>query len=386
MKKILTLLSMVTISISTASASVACLPAQAKINTTFDNLIGKDIDKSNAVDTSEDPANHFGVSNFYTLGDSLSDNGGLVTIAKDELGVDAKMSGEYKNGFSNGLRTAELINQKLNFSADSFKSSNLIHQADVDYKGKKSWGRNYSVGGATAYEGSGLASQLLMGKTGIYKQAVALVQQQVINENDLFFIEIGGNDLFALADARDDLNAQADIMNNAIENIKKCFYTLINNGAKKIIFASPPDILLTPRYNNKNTEKPYTEDDLNKIKLLCQEFDSKLSNLITKINKETNDVIKTYNLYSELKNILDEFKKTTPNANIENNLCTSTAFDLGSLDLTNIDINATVRKEYQVNNIDEFFFIDQVHPTAAGHKFVADKIWNLLSQLGLINI
>ncbi|AKX34181.1 lipolytic enzyme, GDSL family [Spiroplasma litorale] len=394
MKKLLTLISVFAISSTSATSVISCVPQQAPIN--LDNTAGLSIDKRNAKDTSVDKETHHGVSNFYTLGDSLSDNGGLAAVAYDELGVKVKITGLYDNGFSNGLRVAELINKKLGFDkdeVDTFKSSNLIHDADLNLNNDKVWGRNYSIGGATAYESSDLTAKLLMGNTGIYKQAQALVKQQVIKDDDLFLIEIGGNDLFALAGARNNFNQQSSIMKNAIENISNCLYTLLNNGAKKILFIKPPDINLTPGYNNKNNDdfEQFSEADLSKIDKLCKEFDSNITKVINKVNEQFNDVVKTYNLYTELKNILAGFKETIgEGANVESNFAKSTAFDLAKLDLSNLEINATVAEKFKEayekdkTIIDKFFFIDKVHPTSSGHKYVSEIVWKLLISSGLI--
>ncbi|AOG60000.1 lipolytic enzyme, GDSL family [Spiroplasma helicoides] len=378
MKKILTLLSVIALSSTSAVSAVACTPAQMDVDL-GSSIIGTNINKANAKDLSVNPDTHHGVSNFFTLGDSLSDNGGLVTIAQDELGVTPKITGEYKNGFSNGLRTVELINNmifdKEKESVDTFKASNLIHSADIDYKkdesstAEKVWGRNYSVGGATAADAGGLFGQLLMKNTGIYKQAQALVQQQVINEKDLFVVEIGGNDLFGLAAAQDDYNAQRTIMTSAIDNIRNALFTLVNNGAKRILFLTPPDILLTPGHKG---------DDKVKVGNLCKEFDAKIAEVVKEVNAKYADTLEVYNLYQKLQEILDGFKKGNPNANITDKFCISTAFDLAELDLTNLEIKATRAEGNEEKNIDDYFFIDDVHPTAAGHKYVSKIIWDLL--------
>ncbi|AKU79776.1 SGNH/GDSL hydrolase family protein [Spiroplasma turonicum] len=407
MKKLLTILSVFTISASFSTTVVSCMPQQTEINFDFDPMVGKNIDKSKAIDTSVDPEKHHGVSNFFTLGDSLSDNGGLVTIAKDEVGVnvnippdDGKGSNLYNNGFSNGKRVAELINNKLGFDDNTFKPSNLIHSADVEYKNENNetftaWGRNYSVGGATAYESSGLMSTLLMGNTGIYKQAQAVVKQHQIKETDLFLVEIGGNDLFALADARDNYTQQKNIMKNALENIKNCLLTLVNNGAKRILFITPPDILLTPGYNGEDPSNPdnrYTNpEDKIKINLLTKQFDDGIRNIVNNINTNNENVISIYNLYTNLKLILDGFKTTADSINVNDNFTDSSAFDLGSMDLSNIQIKATVLEKYKEaylkdkSYVDKFFFIDKVHPTAAGHKYVSNIVWDLLKDKNLIN-
>ncbi|WP_339020248.1 SGNH/GDSL hydrolase family protein [Spiroplasma endosymbiont of Atherix ibis] len=250
MKKLLSLIASLSFLTTTSSAVLSCIPQSDEINFKFDKNIGTQFDKRNAKDTSDDKSNHIGFSNFFTLGDSLSDQGGLVTIAKDELEVNLKISGEYKGWFSNGPTTASLINSKLNFSTQEFGSSNLVHKSDINRNNEKVWGKNYSIGGATAYEQGGIAS-ILMGNTGIYKQAKSLVEQQVIHQDDLFFVEIGGNDMFAILDNLNDSKKREEIMQDALENIKNALYTLLNNGVKKIIFLTPPDMTLIPKYNKK---------------------------------------------------------------------------------------------------------------------------------------
>lgn len=377
MKKILGFLSSVSLTVSTASSVIACTPIQANVSFEKDYTIGKNLDKSNAKDTSSDPEKHFGFSNFFTLGDSLSDNYGLTTIIKDELGANAKMTGEYKEGFSNGPTAARLVNSALGFSSEEFVTSNIIHKADVTnekYKDTKVWGKNYSIGGATAFVSDGVAGKLLMGNTGIYKQAQALVQQQVINDKDLFFIEIGGNDLFEMLKNINDYNHQVSVMNQALENIKNAFYTLLNNGARRIVFAAPPKMTIIPRFNKENDEVKKNIERVNK------EFDVKISKIVKKINESFGDVILEYNLYLELENILNGFKKEIGNdANTTDALCTSNAFNLGDMDFSNIELNAQI-KDGNNGKGDNFFFIDEVHPTKKGHEYVSKIFIDIVKE------
>ncbi|WP_342274763.1 SGNH/GDSL hydrolase family protein [Spiroplasma endosymbiont of Cantharis lateralis] len=365
MKKLLAILSSVSLLTVSTSAVVSCIPTATEINFDFDKNIGTQFDTRFAKDTSDDKSNHKGFSNFFTLGDSLSDQGGLQTIGKDQFNIEIKMSGEYVGGFSNGLTTAALINEELDFSKEEFKSSNLIHKPDIDLNGEKVWGKNYSVGGATAYDSSG-ATALLLGNTGIYKQAQTLVEQQKIHEDDLFLVEIGGNDMFAILDNLNNSNKREEIMQSALLNIKNALYTLLNNGAKKIVFLSPPDMTLIPRYYKANQ----TNKEI--IKIIGDDFNYEISKIIKKANKMFNDSILFFDLYTRFGEITQEFQNSGPNKNITEELSDATSPDLSGIDLTNFELKATVKPE-NVGKEEDFFFLDYVHPTKNGHKF-AKKI------------
>ncbi|AUB31681.1 SGNH/GDSL hydrolase family protein [Spiroplasma floricola] len=372
MKKLLSIIASLSFITTTASAVVSCIPQSDEINFNFDKNIGTQFDKRNAKDTSDDKNKHMGFSNFFTLGDSLSDQGGLVTIAKDELNVNVKMSGEYKGGFSNGPTTAALINNKLNFSTKEFGSSNLIHKADIDHNNQKVWGKNYSIGGATAYEQGGLAS-LLMGNTGIYKQAQALIEQQIIHSDDLFLVEIGGNDMFAILDNVNDSKKREEIMQGALENIKNALYTLLNNGARNIIFLSPPDMTLIPKYNKKS------QSDKDIIKFIGDDFNYEITKMIINANKNYNNSILHFDLYGRFEEMLNEFKSLNSSKNISDELCDSTMPNLSDVEFDNLEVKATV-KSGNKGKEDDFFFIDFVHPTKVGHEFAKDFIFKEIEK------
>ncbi|AUM62709.1 SGNH/GDSL hydrolase family protein [Spiroplasma monobiae] len=368
MKNILAIVASLSFITTSSLAVLSCTPNPDEINFNFDKNIGKNFDTRNAKDTSDDKSKHMGFSNFFTLGDSLSDQGGLVMIAKDELKVDVKLSGMYNGGFSNGPTTVTLINRKLNFTDKEFSSSNLVHAEDIDRENKKVWGKNYSIGGATAYDQGGLGA-LLMGNTGIYKQSQALVQQQIIHENDLFVVEIGGNDMFAIIDNVKDVNKRFDIMQDALKNIKNSLYTLLNNGAKKIVFLTPPDMTLIPKYKNKS------KSDKDIIKMLGNDFDCEITKIINKANKVYGDSILHFDLYGRFKEILNEFKKENSNNNVIDELCDSSMPDLSSgIDPKNLEVKAIIKKGNEGKE-DNYFFLDFVHPTKVGHELAMKFIF-----------
>ncbi|ALD66465.1 SGNH/GDSL hydrolase family protein [Spiroplasma cantharicola] len=372
MKKLLLTLSSISLLTVSSSTVIACIPNATDINFDFDKNIGTQFDTRNAKDTSDDKTKHKGFSNFFTLGDSLSDQGGLQTIVKDQFNINLRMSGEYIGGFSNGLTTAALINQELAFSTQEFKSSNLVHKPEIELNQQKVWGKNYSVGGATAYETKG-ATSLLLGNTGIYKQAQALVEQQVIHDDDLFLVEIGGNDMFAILDNLNNSNKREEIMQNALLNIKNALYTLLNNGAKKLVFLSPPDMTLIPRYYKINQATKEI------IKMIGDDFNYEISKIIKIANKMYNDSILFFDLYTRFSEITQEFKNSGANKNITEELCDSTTSDLSGIDITNFELKATV-KEKNVGKEEDFFFLDYVHPTKNGHQFAKKIIFNEIEK------
>ncbi|WP_031543192.1 SGNH/GDSL hydrolase family protein [Mesoplasma photuris] len=82
MKILLSLLGVVALGTTTAVTVVAAMPN--RFTADADKMVGMGIDKSNAVEQ-EDLVNDLGFTNFYTIGDSLSDRGGLSSLVGGAL-------------------------------------------------------------------------------------------------------------------------------------------------------------------------------------------------------------------------------------------------------------------------------------------------------------
>ncbi|QEH61754.1 hypothetical protein SCHIN_v1c05570 [Spiroplasma chinense] len=376
MRKLLGFLGALSLTATSTITVVACTPTQGKINTNFDLSIGIHIDKSKAQDTSSDKNEHLGVSNFFTLGDSLSDQNGITTLLKNKLGVNLQMAGEYKNGFSNGPTTAAIINEKLKFTTEEFSAANIVQEDAPISKGDKNvWGKNYSVGGATAMTQTGVAG-MIINDSRIDLQAEALVKQQVIHDDDMVLFEIGGNDLFALIDnAINDPSMQVSILNEAMANIKNSIFTLLNNGVKKLAILTPPNLEFVPKYNETTDE-----DKMEFIQRIGKEFNEKMLNVINEAKQYYENNIYVYGLYENFESILDGFKEEVgTGANITDKSTTP----VGSWESDLIQGKSEIKMEVQAIkgvDMDKYFFTDEVHPTKVGHEYFANLFFEELKS------
>ncbi|WP_342258391.1 SGNH/GDSL hydrolase family protein [Spiroplasma endosymbiont of Dioctria linearis] len=425
MKKLLSLLTVFSFSISTVTSTVSCMPKQPSTIKTSPLKIGLDIDKSKAIDTSSNPNDHFGFTNYFIVGDSLSDVNGLTTYVKDKFVVNTSLDqyvdfnltlggaygfeedGVYNSAFSNGKTTGYLLSEKLNFGA--MKPSNKYSKLN---NSKEGYGKNYSVGGATAGKSSEFVNGIIINDFSTEEQARALVKQQKIGANDLVFFEIGGNDMFSLIQSQDSQNDKVVIeyMDESIKSIRATLFTLLNNGIKNILFMGPPIMDVVPRYINREEKQDIID--------LGKEYELKINKLINEVNNYYSGNLFYSSLYegdNDFPNIIEGYGKTISNQ-IENEYNTSSPFsektiiqvngketfnfnELSRINFKNyietIKINNTFNKtkldvkvigQPLVENLwgddlkkrDEimtsYFFTDIVHPTKLVHEYVSEII------------
>ncbi|ALD66281.1 SGNH/GDSL hydrolase family protein [Spiroplasma cantharicola] len=425
MKKLLSLLTVVSFSISTVTSTVSCMPKQPSTTKTSPLKIGLDIDKSQTIDTTSDPKNHFGFTNYFIVGDSLSDVNGLTTYVKDKFVVNTNLdqfidfnltlggaygfedeNGVYNSAFSNGKTTGYLLSEKLNFGGmrASNKYSKLVNS-------KEGYGKNYSVGGATAGKTPDLTTGLVINDFSTEEQARALVKQQKIGSNDLVFFEIGGNDMFSLIQNQDSENEKAlvEYMNESIKSIRATLFTLLNNGIKNILFMGPPIMDIVPRYLNREEKQDIVD--------LGKEYEIKINKVVnevksyypdslfyTSLYEGENDfptIIKGYGEYID-KEIENEYNSTSPFAETNvveiNGNTTFTFNELKAIDYKkyidelkesstfektklNVTLKAQPSNVNQWNDLTErdqimksYFFTDVVHPTKFVHEYVSEII------------
>ncbi|WP_338985570.1 SGNH/GDSL hydrolase family protein [Spiroplasma endosymbiont of Diplazon laetatorius] len=306
MKKLLSLMAVGAFSISTVSATVSCMPQKPASSKRNPLKIGLDIDKTKAIDTSVDPTTHKGFTNYFIIGDSLSDVDGLTTYVKDKfvvstgldkmLDFNIELSGGYgfddengvhHNAFSNGPTTAYNIGNKLNFK--NLKSSNKFSKLNGE---NDVYGKNYSIGGATAAKIDPLAGGVLLNDVSIEEQSRVMISQQKISSNDLVFFEIGGNDLFSMIGSQQagDDKAVIDYMNDSIEKLRNSLFTLLNNGVENVFFMGPPIMDNIPRYAQSSQEEKQKIIDLGK------EYELKIEKVVKEVKTYYGDKL----IYSPL--------------------------------------------------------------------------------------
>lgn len=379
--------------------------------------IGIDIDKTKAKDSSG--KYKYGVTNFFVIGDSLSDVDGLTTYIKDRfqkinLNINLIMDGDaygfdedaiHHNSFTNGPTAAFYVAKKLGLK--SFDSSNM-YASEKDF-----YGKNYAVAGATAGKIKS-PSGLLLNSVRVDKQTKALISQHTIKSTDVVFFEIGGNDLAKLVKLENDKKNREDFLQDSINRIKIAFFTLLNNGVKKIIFMTPPRIDFPPNFQDIFTSKDKLENQTNILKI-CNEFHSKIKGVLEEIKAFYPDHVVLYDLYENTDKIQHAWlkKKWFKNKKIakQNLQISPTEWEdikieikiganiikfetLGELTKklpqiirtakqNNREINISVEsgKIENANNKTNYFFVDKLHPEKKVHEIVGKIILRKIKKI-----
>ncbi|ATZ18013.1 SGNH/GDSL hydrolase family protein [Mesoplasma melaleucae] len=423
MKKLLAILAATALITSAVASVISCgenegSPDQNPL------LIGKSIDKSKAIDDSME--GKFGFTNFYIVGDSLSDTNGLTYLIDTKFSnsivkLNVQLGGTYgfeKDGvhysaFTNGPTAPTILSEELGFG--EMKPSNWLLKNQ-----QQNYGKNYSVGGATAAK-LDLPTGLLLNDATIDKQTEALISQHQIKNNDLVFFEIGGNDLFSLVGYYGNEAKQVEFLNDSMTRIRNALFNLLNNGIKNIIFMTPPRMDFPPIY--QNIFKDDTEEGKKHAKYIidvCEEYYHKLMDVLKEVESYYLESIQLYDMYTEsdfleqqfIKSVEARGEKVVLRKSFANNLTFNVTINdqketvQGDINLDIIEniklllnkvkndidygkqntLNITVSPihndiEGVDGNIDNYFFDDIMHPTKEVHKMVSEILLNYAKEL-----
>ncbi|WP_027063325.1 SGNH/GDSL hydrolase family protein [Mesoplasma seiffertii] len=361
MKRFLVISGTIILVLSPIAAVSACTIPQ-KQNIDFDRLVGLDIDKSQAID---DSTNTGMFTNFYTIGDSLSDTGGLTSALGAVLNANISFSDpSYHNSFTNGNTAAVNLAEKLGIEKFEAGFNYKLGQTTLNKHGK-----NYAIGGATAATAGGPMGAVV-NFFKIQDQAESIIKQHQVKPTDLVLLEIGGNDLFGMMGTSD--TNKAIKMAEAMENIKKAMLTLLNNGLTNIVVMNAPDISRIPTYNNKS------EEVQQEARELSHEFNARFDIVFEEVNQKYNNSMQKYDLMKSFDEMLATYEKEGKNFK---DAGTTTKFDLNTVLETGVipvEYNAGVDEEA----IKNYFFYDAVHPTKWAHQKVADDLEQLVMKWG----
>ncbi|WJG71474.1 SGNH/GDSL hydrolase family protein [Spiroplasma ixodetis] len=310
------------------------------------------------------------VNNFYVLGDSLSDVGALTgagsqffqNIPFQKHDVELKPPYYQNRSWCNGPVVTELVSEKLkqkSIAGWDFLALNLSRHSRV--------GNNYAFGGALACKIPLSVEGLFLNKFSLSSQLTSLLKQHNnFTKNDLVFINIGSNDLMKIID-----NNISDI-DNAIENIileiKSNLKKLIDIKCQHIIITNIADMGLIPNYKATSKQSKMTN--------CVNKYNEKLQEEISELNKKYTNIVKEYDTFSKFNNLLASF--TNRGSQYQNS--NATTIDINTLGTTGI-----LQPQYVTGanpqNIDNYFFIDQFHPT----KWVQEQSANDLYEFILEN-
>jgi len=264
-------------------------------------------------------------SQLVIFGDSLSDTGNAV----EALGSLAMDPGDdyYMNRFSNGPLWVEYLATHIQAPAPV---SNLLSSS----------GRNYAFGGANT-DGSGLIGFFI---TDIDEQVPDFLGDGGPTGDELIVVWGGANDF------RDGQTNPSTPVNSLIDDIT----TLYNNGGRHFMVPNLP--LLGQIPENRGTADEALFDSLS------TQFNTQLSTSLD-------------NLETTLPEI--QFFRVDAEA-----LITDAIADPAALGFTNV---TTPAMGLTGINADEYLFWDDIHPTTAAHKLLAqdaaDVLFNALSIL-----
>lgn len=252
-------------------------------------------------------------SNVYFYGDSLTDMGNLFALS----GGTNPTNPPYFNGrFSSGPVWSELVAQGLGLPISSSSDG----------------GNNYAVGGSTTDANPA-------GPFGLTDQ---VVRPNFGDAESLYFVWIGANDV--LGALQNPTNAAA-MVDAAIANINASLQTLSANGGRQFVLLNLPDLSLTPGILNQNSPAASSA-----AQQLTTRFNASLATAFLGVNSTAQVIIDVNTLFNDL--------LANP----------AQLAELGITDTTGRAIDNPTADP------DTFLFMDDLHPTAPVHTYLADQV------------
>lgn len=279
-------------------------------------------------------------SKLYVFGDSLSDTGNLASVAG------AFPPPFFNNRVTNGPVAIDILAEKLGLSADA-----SLHLLSMNA------GTNYAVASARASRNTpfDLNTQILSFQAN---------HGFVAPSDALYVIFIGSNDIYD-ALVTGDINAANTVIQTAKTNIEKAIKGLSQIGARSFMVVNAPDIALLPETKiiSAITNNPAV---LTQATQLSESFNKQLHEMLKEIKADSAINITEFKLSKMFIKLLK--KATKLGFSNSSDACFST-------------ITYTFHPDCNFGeNFEQFFFFDEVHPTARVHKLVAEAMYKKLNE------
>lgn len=255
-------------------------------------------------------------SGFYVFGDSLSDSGNIYATTSGSLPPSPYSAGR----FTNGPTYAENLGARYGFAA----GPSLLG------------GTNYAFGGATA-GGSAMAIPSLGDQVSMFR---ALPGQA--DSHALYVLWAGGNDLRA--------NPGAAGVASALGGISGAIQGLYQEGARNFLVINLPNLGLTPEAQANGTTAAATAGSM----VFNTYFNGTIGSLQGALVGSNIRTLDTFALLSSI-------------------VANPVAAGLGNV------TDACFNGAAVCSNPDSYLFWDGIHPTAAGHRLIADAAFNVLA-------
>jgi phospholipase/lecithinase/hemolysin len=279
-------------------------------------------------------------SRVYVFGDSLSDTGNLASI------IGPFPAPYYMNRVSNGPVAVEILANKLGLNADA--SLHLIGPAV---------GSNYAVAGANALGGEeiDLGSQVLLFQANHGNVAPA---------DALYVMMIGGNDVRG-ARVDPDFTSAKNTVNAAVAQVMQSIMTLAQSGARSFLVINSPNIGIIPE--TQLIAASYNEPKLSiRSRKLSQIYRVALHQALQDLKHDSDLQITEFDLFK----FFNKLAKQADRYGITNT--TDACFNPATFSF-HIDCNFGL-------SFDQFFFFDEIHPTARVHGILGEALYAALGK------
>lgn len=214
----------------------------------------------------------------------------------------------------------------------------------------------------------------------LVKQANALIKHRGnnIKENDLFLIQIGGNDIGELISEIEILKQTnknkkvidlciTNYLNNSVANIETTICNLIAKGARKIIITNCVDV-------SKSSDCLKLAAQENKFVFdLVRKYNTIWAKKINNLQLKFPNLIKQYDIFHTCNKLIKQMK--TKGMIVE---VSASCLDFNSIFEKMFIGNKNLKfNDYTDPKINNYFFIDNSHPTKEIHRLVAEEIFKL---------
>lgn len=275
-------------------------------------------------------------SKVYVFGDSLSDNGNLAAlslVSPDAAQFAFLNDPPYQNAFTNGPTAAV---QLANLLGSPPLTPSLYFLGSLA-------GTNFAVAGARAAGNEPIDLNAQFG-------AFFASQPGNVDADALYLVFIGGNDI---RDMRDKKSQIRSILTAAMRNMNDNLALLIAKGARHIMIANSPDIGSLPETHALAANKPGL---VVRTKLLTQTYNTSLASTVAKLEKMSGLDMVMFDVFTLFNQLVNDNR--------------ALAF-VNAKDACFSSVGLVYYPICDENQLDQFIFFDEIHPTRRIHERVA---------------
>lgn len=305
------------------------------------------------------------VTGLNVFGDSLVDAGNIFNL------TNFPPSPPYAQKFSNGPLWVEQLAQDLNLSSTlatvvlpnlQAEQANPQTKLQAGTSSPPTAGINFALAGSLSSNLNAAGSQL-PGLTQQIESFAALSASAPTDPNAVAVMLVGGNDYNTAVSAPTALASSLEILPNRVtDNIIRAATALIDAGAQRLLVSNLPDLSAQPQAAMLNRVNPQSTQWLRE---LSTQHNQLLSQKLTALAVSSGAEIIQLDLAGLLSNIVQ-------------NPATFGFTNVTEPCLTNF------RQGFQFDGVcknpDEYLFWDEVHPTEAGHRAIAQRALDTLTK------